>query len=61
MYLKSLDFRDGILTVLLAIVKYTIKLNRLKTSLTSVQWLRDEVERTVQIVLPALPGKAFYK
>ena len=26
-----------------------------------IQWLRDEVSRTVQIMMPALPGKAFVK
>ena len=26
-----------------------------------MQWLRDELSRTVQIMMPAIPGKAFTK
>ena len=31
------------------------------SAVCTVQWLRDEVGRTVQIVMPALPGKAFIR
>ena len=30
-------------------------------SLDFFQWLRDEISRTVQIMVPALPSKAFGK
>eukprot|EP00092_Neocalanus_flemingeri_P007225 GFUD01007804.1.p1 GENE.GFUD01007804.1~~GFUD01007804.1.p1 ORF type:complete len:162 (+),score=22.98 GFUD01007804.1:241-726(+) len=40
---------------------FKMKESSVRRRYSDFKWLRDEVSRTVQIMMPALPGKAFVK
>merc|ERR1719239_1281924 len=40
---------------------FKVKETTVRRRYSDFKWLKDELERPVQIVLPELPGKAFFR